>query len=106
MLPSEDVQAVIDAVRKATVDAVRESNAGLEQRLAVMQSKQEEILRGFPDSDPDSHRRYHESVMEWRELRNKMVREALIQAAKVGGVGAIGWLAYALWISLKMEIFK
>lgn len=61
---------------------------------------------GFPDGDPDSHRRYHESVMEWRELRNKMVREALIKASQVGGLVAIGWVVYALWSAFKMEIMK
>ena len=71
-----------------------------------IQSELKDISNGFPDGDPDSHRRYHESVIEWRELRNKMVREALIKAAQVGGLGAIGWIAYALWSAFKMEVMK
>jgi hypothetical protein len=65
-----------------------------------------EILKAFPAGDTDGHRRYHETVIEWRELRNKIVREALINAGKVGGLGAIGWLLYAIWIALKMELSK
>ncbi|WP_103035771.1 hypothetical protein [Castellaniella caeni] len=95
---SDDAIAIIQAVRETTSD--------LEAKLAGMQARQEQLFAGFPDGDPDSHRRYHESVIEWRELRNQMVKSALMQAAKVGGLGAIGWIAYALWTALKMEITK
>lgn len=98
---------------QAIIKAVRETKGDVERQIAVMLRAQQQLqadmtaLRnGFPGGDPDSHRRYHESIIEWRELRNKMVREALIQAAKVGGVGALGWFAYAAWTALKMEIFK
>lgn len=90
----------------AIITAVRETTADLEQKIATMQAQQETILAGFPGGDPDSHRRYHETLIEWRELRNRMVKEALIQAAKVGGLGAIGWILYALWQAFKMEIMK
>ena len=33
-------------------------------------------------------RRYHESVIEWRELRNKVVRECLVKAAQATTLGA------------------
>ena len=61
---------------------------------------------GFPGGDPESHRRYHESIIEWRELRNRMVKEALIKAAQAGSIGALGWIAYAVWTAFKMEIMK
>lgn len=99
MMPlSDDAIAIIKAVRETTSD--------LEKKIATMQTQQKAILAGFPGGDPDSHRRYHESVIEWRELRNQMVRSALLQAAKVGGLGAIGWIAYALWQAFKMELMK
>jgi hypothetical protein len=66
--------------------------------------KTNQILQAFPAGDIDGHRRYHESVIEWRELRNKMVREALIHAAKASTLGALGWLAYAVWQSVKISI--
>lgn len=71
-----------------------------------LQSAVKEIASGFPGGDPDAHRRYHETIIEWRELRNRMVKDALIHAAKVGGVGGACWVAYALWTAFKMEITK
>lgn len=71
-----------------------------------MQSDIEGLSEGFPNNDPAAHRRYHESLIEWRELRNKMVREALIQAGKVGGLAGVGWLLYAIWSAFKMEIMR
>lgn len=98
---------------QAIIKAVRETKGDVERQIAVMLRAQQRLqadvtaLRnGFPGGDPDSHRRYHESVIEWRELRNKMIREALVHAAKIGGIGAIGWVVYALWTALKMEVIK
>lgn len=64
------------------------------------------IMAGFPGGDPESHCRYHDSIIEWRELRNRMVRDALSQASKAGALAAIGWIAYAIWVAFKMELHK
>lgn len=90
----------------AIIAAVRESTAELERKIVAMQARQDQIIKGFPGSDLEGHRRYHESIIEWRELRNRIVREALIKAAQAGAVGALGWIAYAVWTALKMEITK
>lgn len=95
---SEDAIAIIQAVRESTAD--------LERKITAMQARQDQIVAGFPDGDPASHRRYHEAIIEWRTLRNQMVKSALLQAAKVGGLAAIGWVAYAVWIAFKMEILR
>lgn len=98
---------------QAIIEAVRETKGDVERQIAVMLRAQQQLqadvtaLReGFPDGDPDSHRRYHESIIEWRELRNRMIREALVKAAQAGAVGALGWIAYAVWMAFKMEITK
>ena len=65
-----------------------------------------EFVSAFPARDVDGHRRYHESVIEWSELRNKMVREAMMKCAGATGVAALGWLLYAIWVTFKMEIQK
>lgn len=90
----------------AIIKALRESHIELEKRIAAMQAKQDQLIKGFPDGDPESHRRYHESIIEWRELRNKVVREALLKASAVGGIAAFGWVAYAVWQAIKMELIK
>lgn len=71
-----------------------------------LQQAVKEIVSGFPGGDPHAHRRYHESVIEWRELRNRMVRDALIHAAKVGGLAGACWVAYAIWTAFKLEIIR
>ena len=97
----------------AIIQAVRETKGDMERQIAVLiteqrklQSEVQTLRKGFPDGDPESHRRYHETIIEWRELRNRLVRDALVHAAKIGGVGALGWVAYAVWVSFKMGITK
>lgn len=102
---SPDTKAIIAALRETKDDTNRQIGLILEAQRKL-QTEVSGIAKGFPDGDPDSHRRYHESVMEWSELRNKMIREALVKAAQVGGVGAIGWILYALYMAAKMEILK
>ncbi len=64
------------------------------------------IRQAFPADDMAGHRRYHEAVIEWQTLRNRLVRESLVQAAKVGTIAAMGWVLYALWVAIKMEFSK
>ncbi|TQK10262.1 hypothetical protein [Herbaspirillum sp. SJZ107] len=64
------------------------------------------LLSGFPADDVEGHRRYHESVIEWRELRNKLVREALTKMVGAGALAAIGWLVLAFWQAFKVTVTK
>lgn len=89
---------------RAIIAALRETKGDVDRKMDEMINEVKELRRGFPDGDPDAHRRYHETVIEWRETRNLMVKAALMHAAKVGGVAGAGWVLYALWTALKMEI--
>ncbi len=108
-MTSPDTERIIETIKE-----VDRSRSSVEQKryeetkrsIDRMQVEIETLMSGFPDSDPGSHRRYHESVIEWRETRNRLVKEALANAAKVGGVAAAGWVVYALWIAFKMELHK
>jgi hypothetical protein len=64
------------------------------------------LLGGFPADDIEGHRRYHESVIEWRELRNKLVREALTKMVGAGVLAGFGWLALAFWQAFKVTVTK
>lgn len=66
----------------------------------------EKLLSGFPAGDFDGHRRYHESVIEWRELRNKMVREGLIKVAQAGALAGAGILVGILWKAFKISVVQ
>lgn len=74
------------------------------QRQTVNEMKR--FNNAFPGGDADAHRRYHESVIEWRELRNKLVRAALEKAFSAGALGATAWILYGLWQAFRMELKK
>ena len=76
----------------------------LEVSLTDNTAKTERLLLAFPGGDTDGHRRYHEAVIEWRELRNKMVREALIKVAQAGALAGAGWVALAMWQAFKITV--
>lgn len=78
----------------------------LQKHANESETRHKELLGAFPAGDTEGHRRYHETVIEWRELRNKIVRECLINMVKVGGLMAVGWLLYAIWIAMKLELTK
>lgn len=78
----------------------------LSQHVSQLRATNERLLSGFPAEDVEGHRRYHESVIEWRELRNKLVREALIKVASAGALGAAGWLILAIWKSFIISVHR
>lgn len=113
---SPDAQAIVAALegferRQADREEQKhdENRRQIDAILSAQKTMQNDIKTlsgGFPNDDPESHRRYHESVIEWRELRNKMVKEALVKAAQGGGLAGLGWVLYALWTALKMEVMR
>lgn len=84
----------------ATMVAVEALKVRDEQAEAVIKN----LLSGFPAGDFDGHRRYHEAVIEWRELRNKLVREALIKITQASALAAFCWLALAIWQAFKITV--
>lgn len=88
----------------AMLTEIRDGLAATRAELAVNTRKTEQVLSAFPAGDTDGHRRYHEAVIEWRELRNKLVREALIKVAQAGSLAAFGWVALAIWQSFKLTV--
>lgn len=113
MLDNDPVHHNLSPDTRAIIKALRETRSDVERQIAALITEQRKLQadvsslkNGFPDGDPDAHRRYHESVIEWRELRNRMVREALTKALYAGFIGSSGWVIYALFIAAKMEIMK
>lgn len=102
---SPDTQLIINAVRESREDTNKQISAMRDAQRSLKDEVQN-LARGFPDGDPDSHRRYHETVIEWRELRNRIVRDALAKAGTVGFFAGAGWVLYALWTAIKMEVMR
>lgn len=78
----------------------------LSQKVGGLQAANERLLSGFPADDVDGHRRYHQSVIERRELVNKMLRETLVNVAKTGTLGALGWLLLAAWKYFQISVAR
>lgn len=76
----------------------------IRDELAENTRKTDQLLRAFPAGDTDGHRRYHESVIEWRELRNRMVKEGLIKVAQAGMLGGAGILLALIWRAFKISV--
>jgi len=68
----------------------------LRKKTSELDEANKRLLSGFPANDVEVHRCYHESITAWRELRNKMVREALMKVTQAGTLAAFGWLALTL----------
>lgn len=85
---------------------MRDNQRDLINKVTALEQTTARLMSGFPADDVEGHRRYHESVIEWRELRNKMVREALLKVAGAGGLAAAGWLCVAIWNALKISVTR
>lgn len=78
----------------------------IDAEIKELKGEQARILEGFPDSDPQIHRRYHDADLKWRELRNKLIHETLSRVVTTGALAGAGWLAYAIFLAIKMEVVK
>lgn len=101
-----DEQKKIAAAFLTHADDEKKLEHALEAHILESRARHTAIVNGFAGGDIDGHRRYHESIIEWRELRNKIVRESLINAAKAGSLGAIAWTCWAIFSALKLEFLK
>lgn len=88
----------------ALLTELRDSQRDLINKVTALEQTTARLMSGFPANDVEGHRRYHESVIEWRELRNKMVREALVNVAKAGTLAGIGWLGLAIWNAFRFSV--
>jgi hypothetical protein len=99
-----------DQLIKRFIEEMISLRCSVNTQSTVTISKLEEMDKkfsdAFPNGDTGGHRRYHEGVIEWQELRNKLVREALIKIAQTGGVAAFGWFLYAVWVAFKAQVMK
>jgi len=96
---------VLAELRDGQVELMANIDA-LNLKTAQSEAAITRLLSGFPADDVEGHRRYHESVIEWRELRNKLVREALTKMVGAGALAAIGWLVLAFWQAFKVTVTK
>lgn len=75
----------------------------LRQEVADNTRKTEQILKGFADSDPEGHRRYHEEVMQAMADRRKLRQEILTHLLKTSAWAALAGICFVLWKYLKSQ---
>lgn len=73
-------------------------------REEVEKSVNSVFERAFPDGDPEGHRRYHEASIKAAEGRAKFWNEMALAGAKWAGLGALGFIATAIWIAFKAKV--
>ena len=65
-----------------------------------------QILKGFPESDPDGHRRYHEEVLLQMSERRKFRQEIMTHLAKASAWPALLAITYAVWQWFRSQVGK
>lgn len=74
-----------------------ERRADLLQMFERLEQKVDAFIAGFPDGDPDGHRRYHEAMIERAKAGTEFRRKLLFELTKWGLLGFTGWLCLSLW---------
>jgi len=93
---SQKLEQVINH-NEETRELLRAHMAGEEQLLS-------KFLNAFPDSDTESHRRYHEALMKQLEQRGKL-RAAIIEKTTTGVIWlGVVWIASAVWENIKNNL--
>jgi len=64
------------------------------------------LARGFPDNDIEGHRRYHESLINWHNLRNQVLRTALEKVVQAGVFAGFVFFGKLLWDWFMLEVKK
>lgn len=100
---SPDTRLLLKVLTRNRAETNRQMHKMIIEQQAI-RARIERLEKGFPNDDPISHRRFHENVIEWYDLRNRIFREALVNIAKVGSVGALGWLGWLVWQYLKFNL--
>lgn len=81
------------------------------RKINDMEKKLEQCLEGvreavdtaklcdtaFPDGNRESHRRYHEEIMQITNDRAELRKSLIRSVASWGIIGLLSWLAYVVW---------
>lgn len=90
----------------AIIEAIDRMRSEIESQLQSLKGTCDYLESGYPLSDPDGHRRFHEAIIARQKLRNEIVKDAVAHAAKAGLLSGIAFFVWLIWLYLKSEISK
>lgn len=92
---------MLDAEEKDLLKKLTASVDAMRGELADNTRKTEDVLKGFPQGDPDGHRRYHEEVIQKMADNRKLRQELVVHLAKTSS-----WLAFVGVLTALYQHFK
>ena len=69
-------------------------------------AKQEQAIKGFPNDDPDGHRKAHEAMITSAQRKAAFYSMMLHEVSKWSIFGVLTGLATAVWLFIKTEVHK
>jgi hypothetical protein len=103
-LAENDIIDAINAMRR-DLDLKHKSNANRENDMKnVIEGLRDEFKSAFPDGDPATHRRYHETLIKAAEKREKMYDKLYGQLLEKGIWGVILVLVGLLGIGISQIV--
>lgn len=96
----QDLTVAIKAL-KTDLDRRHAQNSVTLEEVSV---KVDKVLLGFPEGDPESHRRFHEAVIEQAKAREKFWREISLKLVEKGIWAAMIFLVAAAGFYLKAKL--
>ena len=72
----------------------------------VAEAVNQTMFSSIPNGDHEGHRLYHEAVIKRMQYRAKLWEDVSVSATKWGILGALGWVAWAVWHEFILTLFK
>ncbi|WP_175982547.1 hypothetical protein [Caballeronia zhejiangensis] len=76
----------------------------IEKDLKVVIERVDDLTKGFPDGDPEGHRRAHEVLIRKAEARAKFYEDLRAKLVERGLLALLGLLGVALWQYFKTRV--
>lgn len=101
------VVAAVDSLRDEIGERHVENTSNLEvmqRELKVAIDRIDDLAKGFPDGDPDGHRRAHEALIRKAEARARLYEKLLEELASKGLWAFIVALGGILWFFIAAKL--
>lgn len=95
-----DIAHQLAAEFRVEISKLNDRIGALTDSVTSYTEKQADALHGFPNDDPDGHRRHHEAEIQAALDRGEFYRKLRFELAKWGLIGFAGWVVFQLWQGL------